>query len=196
MSNNRIEEILEQIRELDDELRESLQEQQEKVYYQLKGKKIEFEEAIRQQHGKIRENVFRYLAKSQWRHVISAPFIYSMIIPMVLLDLFLFIYQATCFRLYCIRPVKRSQYIRIDRHHLSYLNLIEKINCTYCAYGNGLFAYAREIGSVTEQYWCPIKHAVQVLGSHERYPLFSNYGDGENYRDKAKELRKQLIATD
>jgi len=33
----------------------------------------------------------------------------------------------------------------MDRHHLAYLNVIEKLNCEYCGYANGVFAYVREI---------------------------------------------------
>lgn len=194
--NNRIQELLQQIRELDDELRERLKEQQEKTYYQLQGKRIEFEAAIKANHKRIKQNLFKYLAKSQWRNLLSAPFIYGMIIPMIILDLTLFMFQMTCFRLYRIKAVKRSDYIVFDHQHLRYLNLVEKINCVYCSYGNGLFAYAREIGSLTEQYWCPIKHAKKVTGTHGRYAGFLEYGDAEDYRNKIHEMRKQIIVTD
>ena len=46
----------------------------------------------------------------------------------------------------------RGQYIVIDRHRLKYLNAIEKLNCVYCGYGNGVIAYARDIAGRTEQY--------------------------------------------
>ncbi len=36
----------------------------------------------------------------------------------------------------------RGAHFTFDRHRLGYLNLIEKLNCDYCAYANGLFAYA------------------------------------------------------
>jgi len=36
-----------------------------------------------------------------------------------------------------------------------YLNIMEKVNCLYCGYLNGLTAYAQEIGGRREQYWCP-----------------------------------------
>jgi len=195
-AHTRVQEILQQIRELNDELREHLHEQQEKTYYQLKGKRIEFEAAIKANHKRIKENLFKYIAKSQWRNLLSAPFIYGMVIPMLILDIGLFIYQQTCFRLYQIKRVKRSDYIVFDHHHLRYLNTIEKINCVYCSYGNGLFAYAREIGSLTEQYWCPIKHAKKVTGTHERYPAFLEYGDAEDYQNKIRALRKGIIVTD
>lgn len=41
--------------------------------------------------------------------------------------------------------MRRGDYIVVDRHHLAYLNVIQKINCVYCGYGNGLIAYARKI---------------------------------------------------
>lgn len=50
---------------------------------------------------------------------------------------------------------------------LSYLNAIEKLNCVYCGYGNGVIAYGREIIARTEQFWCPIKHASKAAGEHD-----------------------------
>lgn len=59
-----------------------------------------------------------------------------------------------------------------DRHKLAYLNSIEKVNCTYCGYANGVMAYAREIISRTGQRWCPMRHARHVPDAHKRYPQF------------------------
>jgi hypothetical protein len=42
-------------------------------------------------------------------------------------------------------------YLAFDRHPLQYLNLIEKVNCEYCAHANGIFAYVAEIAARTEQ---------------------------------------------
>jgi len=92
------------------------------------------------------------------KHFISVPFIYSMVIPAIILDIFLEVYHRICFPLYGIAYVKRSSYIYLDRHKLSYLSVIEKINCTYCGYVNGLFGYAVAIGGETEKYWCGITH--------------------------------------
>jgi hypothetical protein len=82
-----------------------------------------------------------------------------MIIPALILDIFLFVYQQTAMRLYKIPLAKRSEYIVFDRKHLKYLNLMQKINCLYCSYVNGLFSYAVEVAGRTERYWCPIKAA-------------------------------------
>jgi len=93
-----------------------------------------------------------------FRHILSAPFIYSVFPPLVLLDLWLEIYHRICFPLYGIPFVSRRKYIDLDRHLLPDLNLIEKINCIYCGYANGWITYAAEIGARTEAYWCGIKH--------------------------------------
>lgn len=68
---------------------------------------------------------------------------------------------------------------------------LEKFNCIYCGYGNGLAAYAKEIIARTEQYWCPIKHATHVKDPHSRYHHFFEYGDAEGYaNDLGKVIRK------
>jgi hypothetical protein len=80
----------------------------------------------------------------------------------------------------------------IDRYRLEYLNAIEKVNCTYCSYANGLIAYIREIAARTEQFWCPIKHGHRVRSPHQRYPLFADYGDAAGYRVRSGQLRTAL----
>ncbi len=95
-----------------------------------------------------------------------------MAIPMLLLYLCVSFCQLTCFPIYGIARVRRADYIVFDRQHLSYLNWFERIHCSYCAYGNGLIAYAAEIIGRTEQYFCPIKHARKVLGTPARFAAF------------------------
>ena len=56
-----------------------------------------------------------------------------------------------------LKKFPRSDFIAIDRHQLAYLNVIEKVNCAYCGYANGVAAYFREVAARTEEYWCPIK---------------------------------------
>lgn len=115
-----------------------------------------------------------------------------MIVPLVFIDITMTIYQHICFRLYNVARVNRSHYVVIDRHVLSYLNAIEKFNCLYCSYGNGVLAYAREIIARTEQYWCPIKHARKVVGTHSRYNQFLGFGESENYQEQVLKFRDAL----
>jgi len=75
---------------------------------------------------------------------------------------------------------------------LAYLNALEKLNCAYCSYGNGLIAYVGEIASLTEQYWCPIKHARRRAGAHHRYNEFAEFGDAEAFRADIEPSRVRL----
>jgi hypothetical protein len=117
-----------------------------------------------------------------------------MLIPFIFLDLFLFVYQSVCFPLYRIPKVKRANFIILDRHQLGYLNIIERMNCMYCGYVDGLLAYSRQILSRTETYWCPIKHARKVLDPHRRYARFTDFGVGEDYEAHVAEMRRELSA--
>jgi hypothetical protein len=36
----------------------------------------------------------------------------------------------------------------------------------------------------------PIKHARRLLGTHERYPRFLEFGDAESYREGIERLRR------
>lgn len=112
----------------------------------------------------------------------------------MLLDVLVTLYQHICFPVYRIPLVRRREYIVIDRQHLVYLNAVEKFNCMYCGYSNGLIEYVREITSRTEQYWCPIKHARRTPDPHCRFNLFVDYGDAQNYNSQLQELREELSA--
>ncbi|HQR50386.1 MAG TPA: hypothetical protein PKW44_01970, partial [Methylophilaceae bacterium] len=118
------------------------------------------------------------------------PFVYAVFPPLLLLDIFASLYHAVCFPLLGIPKVKRSDYLVYDHHHLAYLNALEKLNCLYCSYGNGLISYIKEIIARTEQYWCPIKHAQRILDAHSRYGYFTEYGDAESFRRDLEKIRQ------
>lgn len=190
--NEQIRQILSQITELEDDLYKLIHDQQVEFNYRIEGTKVLFEKNIRKAQRELKTGFFRFIRESQPRNVVTAPFIYSVIIPLVILDIWITLYQAICFPLYRVPKVCRSRYIIIDRHSLSYLNSIEKLNCVYCGYAGGVFAYAREISARTEQYWCPIKHARKILDPHRRYAYFDDFGQGEEYRETSKRLREEL----
>jgi hypothetical protein len=82
----------------------------------------------------------------------------------------------------------------LRRHRRRLLNAIEKANCTFCTYANGVIAYVREVAARTEQYWCPIKHARTVPAPHGRYHHFFEYGDAEGYHRHLSRARRRLAA--
>lgn len=190
--NEHITRILAQMATLEDELRTAVHEQESRMFFQIKGKRIEFESTVRAAHRKLKKNFFRWLVTNRPQNLITGPIIYAMVFPMMLLDLCVSFYQWSCFPIYGITKVRRADYIVFDRHHLGYLNFIEKFHCAYCEYGNGLMGYMREILARTEEYFCPIKHAHKVLGTHGRYDRFLDYGDAADFETKLEEFRKGL----
>jgi hypothetical protein len=111
-------------------------------------------------------------------HLLTAPFLWIVFPSLLLLDILLEIYHNICFPVYNLEKVKRSKYIKIDRHKLEYLNLFQKIGCIYCGYANGLLNYSVNIAGQTEKYWCGIKHKESknfVVPKHHKD--FIEYGD-------------------
>lgn len=188
----RLEKIMAEIKQLEQEMLEELQRKQDEYYYIIRGKRIEFEAETRRYHRTLAKTLRRYLAEARPLNILTAPIIYCCILPAAFLDLVVSVYQAVCFRVYGIPRVRRGDYIVVDRHQLQYLNLIEKLNCVYCSYFNGLIAYVQEIAARSEQYWCPIKHARKLAGLHSRYHKFIEYGDGEDYTKKFERLRSDF----
>jgi len=184
--------IAELERELEKELTDDLTEQRRRFGYKIETGRVAFECEMCALHAKLRTGWLQFLAEAPLRSLLVAPVIYSLALPLLLLDAWLWVYQAVCFPVYGIDKVQRSRYIFFDRGHLAYLNWIEGFNCDYCGYANGLIAFAREVSSRTEQYFCPIKHAQRCAGRHARYANFSEFGDGDEYRKHWKKLRGEL----
>jgi len=196
MSQTKIDELFDRLEslqiELEKELERKLKEKRVLFQYTLKKGKVRFEKHIHALQRQYKKGIFPYLRDAKLTHVLSSPIVYSVIVPLVIIDLSVSFYQHTCFRLYNIQRVKRSNYIVIDRQHLAYLNVIEKLNCMYCGYGNGVMAYVREVIARTEQYWCPIKHANKITDAHHLNDHFVDYGDAQAYKDKLEDIRQLL----
>jgi hypothetical protein len=187
-----MQELASEIVRLQTELDREIEKRRKVLGWKLKSRMVQFEHGIAAEQRVLRKSVRQFLAQSPFTAMITAPVIYSLIVPMLIVDGWVSLYQAICFRAYRIPRVQRSQYILMDRGHLAYLNWIESLNCQFCAYSNGVIAYAREIASRTEQYWCPIKHALRVSDPHHRYYAFLDYGDAEGYRARLGAFRESL----
>ena len=102
--------------------------------------------------------LFALIKRSRPMNLITGPIIYSMLLPIGLLDLCVSFYQWSCFPIYGISKITRSKYIIFDRQELKYLDWISKFHCTNCAYGVGVVGFAKEVIAATETYFCTIKH--------------------------------------
>ncbi len=191
-----IREILAKIETLNIELRGEYERLSEKYGFYFQRKKVIFLEMFREKNKRKKVPLYQYLIPRNWRHVryiLSIPFIYGMIVPAIFLDIALTIYQRITFPLYTIPLVRRSDFIMDDRRFLDYLNILEKINCLYCSYVNWVFAYAVEVGSRTERFWCPLKSAQKPRFTHWWYKDFADYGDPDDWREKMVYDEKMFI---
>ncbi|MEW6220295.1 MAG: hypothetical protein AB1634_12290 [Thermodesulfobacteriota bacterium] len=184
--------IIARIKELEAELSRELQRKEEELFYKVRGRRVQFASEVKSQHRRLVVKVHRYLLDASLASLLAAPIIWSCLMPLIFLDLVVSVYHGVCFPIYGIPRVRRSDYVVIDRYALAYLNVIEKINCVYCGYANGLIAYVREIAARTEQYWCPIRHARRVAGIHSRYSKFVEYGDAKRYREMVETIRRDF----
>jgi hypothetical protein len=188
-----LDELSQRIKTLEQELEAAREEKQRTIqFFWVKGK-VKFEEAVLAEHRKLKSSLAGYILDSTFLTILTAPLIYLGVVPFLLLDLFLVVYQSICFPVYGIPKVSRADYLIFDRGQLKYLNLVERINCIYCSYGNGVVAFAREISGRTEQHWCPIKHARRLRSFHSRYGHFVEYGNAGQYRERIEVVRNDFV---
>ena len=187
-----INELLDKIQALEHELEVQLAEKRHTYGYRLEQGRLFITHEAQERQKALKLGLRRYLIDSGVLTILTAPFIYAVGIPVFALDVVASLYQAVCFRVYGVSQVKRRDYVVFDRHRLPYLNMIQKVNCFYCSYANGVIAYVHEIASRTEQYWCPIKHAERLTGTHRRYGEFLEYGDVGEYPQSLERQRQRL----
>lgn len=190
--NPQIAVLIDRIKSLEGELDAELAKRRAELRIGIEQGRVVFEQELLRRHRELQVKLTTYVLNARPLVILTAPVIYALIVPLVLLDVGVMLYQAICFPVYGIPKVRRGDYFAFDRAHLAYLNAIEKLNCAYCTYANGVIAYVREVASRTEEYWCPIKHAKRVMGTHARYAGFEDYGDAEGYRSDLDQHRASL----
>ena len=190
--DNRLQDLLEKLKKIEEELSQEIQKKEDEFFYKIRGRKIYFEEEAKQHHRQLTKTVRRYLRETSFLTMLTAPVIWFCLLPAIFMDFAATIYQTICFPVYKIPMVKRQKHIVIDRHALRYLNPIEKLNCIYCGYFNGMISYIQEIAARTEQYWCPIKHARKISRIHSRYHKFFEYGDAKRYHRELERIRRDF----
>ena len=61
-------------------------------------RRAQHDPAVRAYHRRLRTGLWRYISRGNVATLATAPVIYSMIVPFVILDAWVSIYQAICFR--------------------------------------------------------------------------------------------------
>ena len=164
-----VDRIVATIHEAEEALSEDVRDQQKRWQYDLHRGRVWFDKEVRHAHKQLKQGIPSFLRHGSVLNLLTTPIIYSLSLPFVLLDVWVSLYQWICFPIYGIDRVARRRYFVIDRHRLGYLNAIEKANCMYCSYANGVVAYVREIAGRTEQDLVP--HQACTSGPRPSYPL-------------------------
>jgi len=198
MTTNNLDDILKQLAELQNELEQEidtiLTKKRQQFRYSLEQGKVQFEKGMQTLQRYHKVGIIYYLRSARLGHILTAPIIYSLLLPFLLMDITVTFYQIVCFWVYDIPRVKRKDFFIIDRQQLAYLNLIEKFNCVYCGYCNGVIEYIREVAGRTEQYWCPVKHARRTPDPHRYVENFVDYGDAETYKKRLKSIQADIVS--
>lgn len=190
--SNTLDTLLVRMRSLEKEIIREIRLKEVEFSYKITNQKVRFTEEAKLHNRQFAKKIHRTIIDSKFLTLLTTPIIWACLVPLALLDLIISMYQFICFPVYGIPKVRRKDYILIDRQQLSYLNQIEKMNCIYCGYANGLLAYTTEVAGRTEQYWCPVKHALKIKTMHSRYSHFFDYGNADDYRKRIKEVRRDF----
>lgn len=127
----------------------------------------------------LRPTLWAYIHEPRPLVALTVPLVYWCVVPFVLLDASISLYQAACFRVYQIPRVRREDPFHFDRSHLPYLNALEQLHCFYCSYATGLASYLTEVVARTEQHWCP----TTLAKPHSRYGKFVAHNNALAYRE-------------
>lgn len=187
-----LEKLQARLNQLEEEIEQEWDRRREAMAFRLEHNRVVFEREVREAHRRARVGFWTFMSRTRPLFVLTTPFVYGLLVPFALLDLCVTLYQAVCFPVYKIAKVKRADHLSIDRQHLAYLNGLQKLNCMYCGYCNGLLSYVREIAGRTEQYWCPIKHSRRLKAQHRHYRDFVDYADAEGFLAQTEKLRDAL----
>ena len=193
--NDKLSTLLERIQQLEHELLAEIQKKEAEFSYEMRDRKAHFTKAVAAQQRKLAktiETIVGYVHESKLFNLLTAPVIWVVLLPVVMLHAMASVFPLVCFPVYGIPKVQRRDYIVMDRRVLSYLNPLERLNCGYCECTNGVLAYVQEIAGRTEQYWCPIKHAIGLKTRHSRYSHFLDFGDAEQYRRRIEQVRRDF----
>jgi hypothetical protein len=128
---------------------------------------------------------------TSFREYLFSPAVYIFFPVAILFHISLELYHRIVFFGYKIPYVLMKDFFIFDRHKISHLNTLQKFNCIYCSYINGLMAYGKEIAGRSERYWCPFKHKDnQPTQPHNHYNKFMDFDFDDDIIKNQIDLRK------
>ena len=117
-ARDEITQLARSIRALERQLEVALAKRRIELNYEVRDGIVHFEHVIIAKHRLLKARLLSYVFGARPAMILTAPVIYSLIIPVVLLDLFVAVYQRVCFPVYGIPRVCRGDYLAFDREQL------------------------------------------------------------------------------
>ena len=114
-----VERIAKRFREAEKDLAREIEEQEERWHYRVHRGRVWFDREVRRAHRRARQNIPAYIGEGSFLSLLTTPVTYSLMAPLVLLDVWVTMYQCVCFPVYGIARVPRRAYFVIDRHKLA-----------------------------------------------------------------------------
>jgi len=114
-----INELLEDMRDLQEQMETLFDDAREQFRYTFEGGRVRFSKEVQDFQRRFRVSSLRYILTARLSSLLTAPLIYSMVVPLLIIDLTFSLYQHICFRAYGVARVRRSDYLVNDRHKLA-----------------------------------------------------------------------------
>ena len=89
--------LIGQIAELEAELEAEMARRAAQLRVAFVDGRLKYEQDVLRRHRELQSSLWNYLRSARVLVVITAPVIYALILPLVLLDIFVTIYQFICF---------------------------------------------------------------------------------------------------
>ena len=98
--NPSIEALQNRIRLLEDQIESEVQRRRESLHADFENTRIRFEREVIAAQKRFKAGLLSYVWHSSLLTILTAPIIYAGIVPLLLMDLFVTVYQAVCFPVY------------------------------------------------------------------------------------------------
>src|SRR5688572_22939865 len=92
--------IVARVREAKDDLAREVEEQQQRWHYRVRCGRVWFDKEVQRAHRRLRQSIPAYIRQGSVLSLVTAPAIYSLLLPLLLLDLWVWTYQWICFPIY------------------------------------------------------------------------------------------------
>ncbi len=115
--SKRATQIADEIRTLEQELRQEIQRIRIDSF-EITEKAIHFKDEVVIRHRTQALSVLTYLRRAKMKHIVCLPIIWSCLLPAIVMDALVSLYQMLCFLLFGVLKVKRSDHVVFDRRNL------------------------------------------------------------------------------